>query len=94
MALIMSSVLPLDAKAIPRLGFLVPCLEDELGFGEGTEEGNALRVLDDVGDVVDNDNEDRGTDVDAKSDECPQTETKKHENDIQKVVMDDKGGGR
>jgi len=79
----MSSVLPLDAKAIPRLGFLVLCLEDELGFGEGEEieEGDILLVLDDVSDV--------GDDDDVKLKVCPQTETKKHESGIQKGVMDD-----
>lgn len=91
MALIMSSVLPLDAKAIPRLGFLVLCLEDELGFGEGNEieEGDILLVLDNASDVGDDDDEDRGTNVDVKLKVCPQTETKKHESGIQKGVMND-----
>lgn len=73
------------------MGFLVLCLEDELGFGEGNEieEGDILLVLDNASDVGDDDDEDRGTNVDAKLKVCPQTETKKHESGIQKGVMDD-----
>jgi len=96
LAFIMSSVLPLDAKAIPRLGFFVLCLEDELGFGGGEEieEEDTLLVLDNTSDVGDDEDEDRGTDVDVKLKVCPQTETKKHESCIQKGVMDDEDRGR
>lgn len=90
----MSSVLPLDAKAIPRLGFLVLCLEDEFGFGEEIEGGDTLLVLDDASNVGDDGGEDRGTGVDVKLKVCPQTEIKKHESSIQKGVMDDENRER